>query len=191
MVGPEVVVQLQYRLWDAEERLVEACRHEEPIELVVGFGQAPAPLELALEGLLPGGRCNVTLPPDEAFGQRDASRLLWLERQELPPALAVGDDFEADSDADSGATVFMRVLEIEEDAVLVDCNHPLAGQAVRLELEVVAARAATAAEISIAESAFEDRRESQRAGHTPESPQLLPASALLASRALGGFTRQQ
>lgn len=192
MVGPEVLVRLQYWLWDAEGRLVEACPQGEPVEWVVGFGQAPAPLELALEGLLPGGRCSVKLPPGEAFGPRDADRLLWLEREELPAELAVGADLEAESDA--GRTVFMRVLEIHDDAVLVDCNHPLAGQTIRLELEVVSARPATAAECAAAEASFDEQCESQAAGPglplEPREGQFLPASALLAGRTLGGFTRQ-
>jgi len=144
-VGPEVVVRLSYRLYDAEGALVEAPGPEEAIEFIYGVGQAPPGIESAVEGLRIGQSRRVQLPPEQAFGERDESAVVVVEASELPDGASLGDEFEADRD--DGEVVFLRVVELEEGIARLDANHPLAGQTVTLELEVLGTRVASSAEL--------------------------------------------
>lgn len=154
-VGPEVAVRLEYALFDAEGELVEAPGPEEAIEFIVGVGQAPALIERAIEGLARGESRRVQLAPGDAFGPRDEDAVVVVERGELPPEVALGDEFEAEDEA--GETVFLRVVELDDECARLDANHPLAGQRVALELRVLELRVASAREVEAARADVEAR----------------------------------
>lgn len=149
-VGPEMVVRLEYQLFDAEGVLVEAPGAEEPIEFIFGVGQASPSIERAVDGLRLNQCRRVRLAPHEAFGERDEAALLVVERGELPESAALGDELEAES-AD-GQAVFLRVVELDPETARLDANHPLAGQTVELELRVAGLRIASSAELKAAEA---------------------------------------
>ena len=156
-VGPEIVVSLEYELFDAEGALVEAPGSEEPIEFIFGMGQASPAIERAVDGLTMNQSRRVRLEPGEAFGDRDESAVLVVERTELPEGAMLGDEFEAER-AD-GEPVFLRVVELDDEVAHLDANHPLAGQTVALELRVVGLRIASSAELSAAEDELRARSE--------------------------------
>ena len=137
-VGPEMWVRLRVLIHDAEGAPVQ----DEPSEASFVFGYAallPA-LEQAIEGLPEGGRKSVTLKPEDAFGRRDPKAVLEVLRDEFPEDVAEGDVFDADEDEGpeaAGGPVVLRVLEVTPESVILDRNHPLAGQKVRFDVEVV------------------------------------------------------
>jgi FKBP-type peptidyl-prolyl cis-trans isomerase 2 len=172
-VGPEVVVRLEYKLFDAEGELVEAPGSDECIEFIFGVGQAPPAIERAVDGLRIQQSRKVQLKAAEAFGARDDDAMVVVERGELPEGAALGDEFEAESD--DGKLVFLRVVEIDEEVARLDANHPLAGQTVVLELRVVALRVATSAELESAQAELAQRQ----AG---DEPDVLASSLLRRDR---------
>ena len=159
-------------IFDAEGEAVQA----EPTEssFVFGLGALLPALELAIEGMGAGARKSVTLKPQEAFGERDPKAMLEVLRDEFPEDVAPGDVFDAEEDDSSdapGGMVLLRVMEVTPDTVVLDRNHPLAGQKVRFDVEVVEVRPAEEGEISAAERALSG----------PETPEesLIPAASLL------------
>jgi len=171
-IGPEMWVELRVMIHDAEGAPVQAEASE--VAFVFGYGALLPALEQALEGLPKGARKSVTLKPDEAFGKRDPKAVLEVLRDEFPEDVAEGDVFDAEEDESSeapGGMVLLRVLEVTPDSVILDRNHPLAGQKVRFDVEALEVRPAREDEISAAEAALED----------PESPDpgLIPAARLL------------
>jgi FKBP-type peptidyl-prolyl cis-trans isomerase SlyD len=172
-VGPEVVVRLEYRLFDAEGELVEAPGPDEAMEFLFGAGQAPFALERAIDGLRVGQSRRVQLPPEEAFGRRDEEALISVEASELPPGAGPGDEFEAERE--DGETVFLRVVEVEEGVARLDANHPLAGQTVTLELSVLETRAASSAELRAAAAALAE-------AEAQDTPLILASSLLRRDR---------
>jgi FKBP-type peptidyl-prolyl cis-trans isomerase SlyD len=143
-------------------------------ELVFGYGALLPALEAALEGVPAGGKKSITLKPEDAFGKRDPKATLEVLRDEFPDDVAEGDVFDAD-EADGpeapGGPVLLRVLEVTPDSVVLDRNHPLAGQKVRFDVEVLEVRPAEDDEISAAEAAA-------LAPSEAEEP-LIPAARLL------------
>jgi FKBP-type peptidyl-prolyl cis-trans isomerase SlyD len=148
-----MLVELAYEVYDAEGELVGASSPTAPWLFVFGYGQASMTIERAIEGLTEGAARRVRLDASEAFGQRDESAVLELERGELPEGVRVGDELEAESEA-TGASIFLRVLELTEESALVDANHPLAGRSVEVDLVVDGIRPAFAAELAEAEAAL-------------------------------------
>jgi FKBP-type peptidyl-prolyl cis-trans isomerase SlyD len=140
---PRTEVSFFYELADGEGRLIECSNLAETI--VLGCGQASPSLESALLGLVVGESRSVTLPPGEAFGYRSPAAILTVTRAEFPDHVAAGDEFSAENL--DGGHVFVRVLEVTDDSVTLDTNHPLAGEAVVLTVELDAVRRPTGTEL--------------------------------------------
>jgi FKBP-type peptidyl-prolyl cis-trans isomerase SlyD len=171
-IGPEMWVRLRVTIHDAEGEPVQ----DEPseTELVFGFGALLPALEEAIAGLPEGAKKTISLKPEDAFGERDPQAVLEVLRDEFPPDVAEGDVFDADEDDSPdvpGGAVLLRVLEVTPDSVVLDRNHPLAGQKVRFDVEVLEVRPADDAEISAAEAAL--------SGDGPAEESLIPAASLL------------
>ncbi len=146
-VGPDTVVTLAYQAFDEEGELV-AQSEPAGTEVVFGAGQLLPQLEPALAGLVPGDQRTVELEASAAFGEWDQEAVLEVDPSEFPVGTAPGDEFEAENP--DGAVLIFKVLDVTPDAVLLDTNHPLAGQRVRFVLEVRAVRPATEEELRLA-----------------------------------------
>jgi len=138
------VVMLSYQLYAADGELFESSE-EEPIEFVQGDGDVLPGLEAALVGRDEGAKFEVTLSADEAFGDYNPEGLVTVPRSELPPDVeltkdewitVVVQDDEAGDDQEPGE-MDMRIAEISDEAVVLDANHPLAGQSVKFQIEVL------------------------------------------------------
>jgi FKBP-type peptidyl-prolyl cis-trans isomerase SlyD len=156
-IAPDTVVTLAYVLFDARGEAVDRAGKGEPLTYVHGYAQIVPGLEKRIAGLRAGERRTFTLEAEEAFGERDEDAVFTIDREDIPQAerVSVGDEIAAE--APDGDTITMRVLEVRDDGVLVDANHPLAGQSVRFEVEVRAVRPASEAEIAEAQADLEDR----------------------------------
>jgi FKBP-type peptidyl-prolyl cis-trans isomerase SlyD len=171
-IGPEMWVRLRVGIRDAEGEPVQ----DEPTEtsFVFGFGGTLPALEQSLEGLPQGSKKSVFVKPEDAFGERDPGAVLEVLRDEFPEDVAEGDVFDADEDegdGPAGAPVLLRVLEVTPQTVILDRNHPLAGQKLRFDVEVLEVRPADEAEISAAEASLLDQVQPKEA--------LIPAASLL------------
>jgi FKBP-type peptidyl-prolyl cis-trans isomerase SlyD len=166
-IGPAMWVRLRYSARDADGEAVEDLEPE--LAYVHGYGALLPRLEMALDGHHATERVMVTLPPEEAFGRRREEAVLELDRGEFPDDVAAGDRFEVE--ADDGAVLVLRVLEVGAEAIVVDANHPLAGQPVTFNLEVLEVRPASAEELASAERALE--------AADPAQGPLIPAASLL------------
>jgi len=171
-IGPEMWVRLSVVICDAEGAPVE----DEPSQasFVFGFGALLPALEMGIEGLPQGAKKSLTVKPEDAFGLRDPKAVLEVLRDEFPDDVAEGDAFDADEDDSAeapGGRVLLRVLEVTPETVILDRNHPLAGQKVRFDVEVLEVRPADEAEILAAETAI-------LAEEAPD-PALIPVASLL------------
>lgn len=149
-VGPQMRVAFGYRLFDAEDELVEASGIDDGFEILFGYAQLSPELEQALEGARSGQTRSVRLKAEQAFGRRDPDALIEVTLSELPEGVQVGDELEAENEA--GESVLLKVLEVEADFAVLDANHPLAEQDIRLELIVEDVWPATSEELAEAEA---------------------------------------
>ena len=146
-IGPGMMVLVAASVYDGDGQLLDGGESE--LEFVFGFGQLLPRLETALDGARIGDEREAMLRPEEAFGPRDPDAVIEVDRSEFPEDVAPGDAYEFENP--EGEMLVMNVLQVDNDSVLLDANHPLAGQGVRYLLKVVGLRPATESEITEAE----------------------------------------
>jgi FKBP-type peptidyl-prolyl cis-trans isomerase SlyD len=164
-LGPGMWARLGYQVFDAEGELVETGESE--LGCLIGYGVLFPALEDKLEGLEQGASRTVLLKPEQAFGLRNPDAQVEVERSDFPEDVAAGDCYEAEDE--DGRPVLLQVLDVSEEGVLVDSNHPLAGQILRFEVEAREVRPATDAELSEAEERLLAQEAEPEALITPES----------------------
>ena len=111
-----------------------------------GYDNLFPKLEAALQGQEAGFKTTLDLTPEDAFGVRDESLLQTISKKDFPPGVKVGGQLQGYNDA--GEEQIFTVTKIKGDQVMLDGNHPLAGKSLRVGVEVVSVRAATAEEIT-------------------------------------------
>ena len=148
-VGDGMWVTVRYRLFDSQGEPLEEGERELTY-LHGGSGVVLPKIESALEGGEPGFSTSVYLQPEDGFGDYDAELVSLAPRNEFPDELEVGMTFErlpgeGGDDAEAG---IYTVTDFTDEAVVLDGNHPLAGMALRFDLELVAVRPATDEELA-------------------------------------------
>lgn len=116
----------------------ESCSHETgPLEFTIGEEEVIPGLEQALVGMQPGEKKTVEIPSDEAYGPRDEELVMEVPRSDLPAELnpEVGDVLEVTDDEEGDFAV--TVAAVTADTVTLDANHPLAGEDLVFDLELV------------------------------------------------------
>ena len=104
-------------------------------------------VEKALDGKAVGEECKVRLTPADAFGEYDAELVRVEAREQFPAELTVGMQFQGES-SKQGEVIVYTVTDIADGKVVVDGNHPLAGQTLNFACTIAAVRAATQEELS-------------------------------------------
>lgn len=155
-IQPGKYVELGYDLYEVSpqgEKLVHQTDANDPEKIIFGVTRGMIrPLEVAIDGLEPGGEFDVTVKAEEAFGPRDPEQIVTLEK----------DVFEVDGKFDAetvkpGAVLPMMtadgyringvVTEVTDKEVKMDFNHPLAGKDVRFKGKIITVRDATPEEL--------------------------------------------
>jgi FKBP-type peptidyl-prolyl cis-trans isomerase SlyD len=145
-VEKNTVVALEYQVFNSDGQVIE--KTDEPVEyLHGGYGGMFPAIEKALEGKDVGDTCRVRLTPDDGFGDYDAELVHVEPRDKFPDSVKVGMQFEGQGE-ESGKALVYTVTDVAEDKVVVDGNHPLAGQTLHFECTVTGVRAASAEELS-------------------------------------------
>ena len=143
-IKKDTVVTLHYEMFDANNQLID--KTEEPIAYLHGGYDGIFPLvEEALHGKAVGEEVDVTLSPDDAFGEQDPELVRLEPLSVFPVEAEVGMMFESDDPA-TGDTLVYRVTDIADGKAVVDGNHPLAGMKLRFKGRVIEIRPATAEE---------------------------------------------
>ncbi len=147
-VEKNTVVSLQYELTGAGGEMIE--KTSEPISYLHGGydGIFPA-VEESLHGKNVGDRCVVDMKAEDAFGEYDHDLVRVEPRSLFPPNVAVGMQFEGGAEGDDDDDYMLyTVVEVTDQEVTVDGNHPLAGKSLRFDCTVAGVRPATSEEIS-------------------------------------------
>ncbi|MCP5267318.1 MAG: peptidylprolyl isomerase [Burkholderiaceae bacterium] len=154
MAGDGYWVTLRYRLHDSTGEPIEELPREVTY-LHGGYGEVFAAIESAVEGKQAGETVSIYLEPDKTFGDYDASLVQLAARSSMPEGIEVGMSLEGLPDEPADETIY-TVTDIAGDTVVLDGNHPLAGMALRFDIEVMGLRLATPDEVE-REAALRER----------------------------------
>lgn len=142
------VISFNYTLRNGEGELIESTEGK-PVSIIEGRNGLLHRVESALMGASVGERCQVVVPAAEGYGDYDSSLIIEIARADLPADTKQGDTVYAETE--DGETVELKVLRFNEDSVVLDGNHPLAGVELNFELEVTRKRLATMNELNSGE----------------------------------------
>lgn len=137
------VVTLRYQVTDKDGEVVDAG--DEPlVYLHGGYGGLFDALEVVLQGMAEGEQFRVELSAEEAFGEYDEALVSVEPRDAFPPNIELGTQVETGEDDG----LLFTVTALDDDKVVIDGNHPLAGQDLVFSGTVMAVRPATPKEIA-------------------------------------------
>ena len=109
----------------------------DPLQVTIGSGQVIRGVDDALRGMAPGEEKTVTLGAVEADGPRRPELLHEVERAAIPPEVNVEVGSQLEGRDTGGQRLRLTVVEVADDKVTLDANHPLAGQELTFDLQLV------------------------------------------------------
>ena len=147
-IAANCVAYIHYTLKDDAGSVLDTSAGGEPLAYLHGAGNIVPGLEKALEGKQAGDELEVTIEPEEAYGDYSVELVAVLNRSmfEGVDELEVGMQFHAS--APNGGMQIVTIRDIEGDDVTVDGNHPLAGQRLNFKVKEVNVRDAQPEEIA-------------------------------------------
>ncbi|MBU0757292.1 MAG: peptidylprolyl isomerase [Nanoarchaeota archaeon] len=111
--------------------------HSHPLEFVVGLGQMIAGFDKAVIGMKKGEEKDITLQPEEAYGQPDPKFHRKVPKKEFPETQKLEVGMMLVIQLQTGQQVPVKVHEIQNDFIIIDMNHPLAGRVLNFKLKIV------------------------------------------------------
>lgn len=109
----------------------------DPLEFELGRGNVILGFEKAVEGMAVGDSKNVRLEPDDAYGPRHDQLVQTVARSDLPDDMSLTAGMALQGTSPDGQVTRLMVTAVTESTVTLDANHPLAGQALSFEIELV------------------------------------------------------
>lgn len=145
-IQPGRLITLAMRVSTPEDEELERIDPTDPLSLFHGDGVLPEALEQALEGKTVGDNVAMVLDSEQAYGPHDPEQLIPIPKADLPEGLEVkpGDILpielepeEQDGPEAETEEVEVPVVEVNEDAIVIDLNHPFAGQRLKFEVSIL------------------------------------------------------
>jgi peptidylprolyl isomerase len=109
----------------------------EPIEFTVGDGRLLPDFETGVIGMSPGESKHVAISHEHAYGPYRDEMVIALPRNQIPENLNVEVGLQLQLTLESGQPIIVNVTDISESTVTLDANHPLAGQNLNFELQLL------------------------------------------------------
>lgn len=145
-VGRDKVVTIEYTLKDDEGAVLDTSRENGDFEYLHGHQNIVEGLEEALDGKEPGETVEATIPPDKGYGTRHDQLVFTVPRSSMPEGeLDVGMQFAAQDK--EGNQQIVTLVDVADDEVKLDANHPLAGQTLHFDVKVNDVREASGEEV--------------------------------------------
>mgnify|MGYP000844101971 FL=1 len=141
------VVSLHYILTDDLGVQLDSSRDREPFAYLHGYGNIIAGLETALEGCEAGFISAIRVAPAEGYGEYDPQAVFEAPRAQFPPGEDIQAGMRVQGEGAQGILNF-TVVDVNDQVVVLDANHPMAGKNLHFAVEVLAVRDATAQELA-------------------------------------------
>jgi FKBP-type peptidyl-prolyl cis-trans isomerase SlyD len=137
------VVSLDYSLKNDAGEELDASSAEQPLLYLHGADNLIPGLEKALDGKAVGDALELSVPPEEGYGEKEETELQSVPKSSFPEEMPLEPGFAFAVENEAGEPVPLWIVKVEGDQVFVDMNHPLAGQTLHFKVKVLAIREAT------------------------------------------------
>lgn len=134
-LGDTVLVHYTGKLKDGS--VFDSSQQRGPLKISLGETRLIPGFQNAVVGMEPGESKTATVPPDEAYGERRQDMVLEVQREKLPAEISpqVGQDLQLQTQ--TGQPVPAKIVEVSDKSITVDANHPLAGEPLIFDIELV------------------------------------------------------
>ena len=140
------VIGMHYTLTNSSGEELDSSVGKEPLYYLHGFGNIVSGLEEALLGKRKGDKISVSIPPEKGYGVLDDKNMLQVEKKQFEGAENIKVGMEIQTQGKKGLQLFV-VSKIFGETIILDGNHPLAGETLNFEVEILEARNASHQEL--------------------------------------------
>ncbi len=130
------VVSIHYTLTDDQGQVVDTSQGQDPLQYEHGSGNIIPGLEKALDGHASGDNVQVTVEPEEAYGQRNEEMIQSVSMETFANVDKVETGMQFRVETEKGPMV-VQVKDVQDETVVLDFNHPLAGERLHFDVEVM------------------------------------------------------
>jgi FKBP-type peptidyl-prolyl cis-trans isomerase SlyD len=147
MIKKDMVVSLCYRLTNGSGEVLDEADSADPFSYLHGHQQVIPGMEEGLEGLKQGDKKKLTILPEDGYGEINEKLKITLNKDVFPKDFPMEAGMQFQADLGNGQKSVFTIKEIKEKEVMVDGNHPLAGETLNFDIEVLEVRQATKEEL--------------------------------------------
>ena len=133
--GDKVKVHYHGKLTNGET--FDSSKGRAPLEFEVGSGMVIKGFDDGVTGMAVGDKKTINIPVDEAYGPRNPEMLIEMPKDRFPKDMEIELGMPLSMSDGNGQDYQVVVMEVKEDAVMLDANHPLAGEDLVFDLELV------------------------------------------------------
>jgi len=141
------VVTIRYSLFNDQGALLEQSTEEDPLTYLHGYGNIVPGLEKKLDGHNVGYNAKVVISPEGGYGPRDDELVFDVPRENFPDDVKLVSGLQVAAESEHGS-LLSTVVDMTDDTVTLDANHPLAGITLHFDVEVMDVRVATQDEMA-------------------------------------------
>ncbi len=132
-----IFVSVDYKGTLEDGQVFDSSHGRQPLEIQMGAGQLIKGFENELIGMALNGKKVFTLASKDAYGQRDETLTQSFPRSEVPPGMNSQVGMTIGLTTPEGHQVPARIVHLDDEKLTMDLNHPLAGESLTFEIEVV------------------------------------------------------
>lgn len=133
--GDKVKVHYHGKLRSGET--FDSSNGREPLEFTLGTGQVIKGFDEGVKGMQVGDKKTVEIPVGDAYGEKSQDMIIEFPKEQFPPDMNPEAGQQLMMSNGSGQSFPVTVTEVKESSVMLDANHPLAGQDLIFDLELV------------------------------------------------------
>lgn len=120
-----------------DDTVVESSKDRGPLEFKIGEGNVISGLEQGIIGMQIGDKKTLTISPEDAFGLPREELMVDVNKEEIPEGIKLAVGVHLNIQASDGQTFKVKVVDIKEETITLDANHPLAGVPLIFDVELV------------------------------------------------------
>lgn len=131
------IVKVHYTGSLSDGEVFDSSEGAEPLEFQIGSGQVIPGFELAITGMAEGESKKFTIPSQEAYGEREESMMVTFPLSNLPEGFEPEIGAQIDLEDEDGNQIPAMIIDVDDEKIMLDANHPLAGEDLTFEITVV------------------------------------------------------
>ncbi len=146
-IADRMVAHFHYTLTNAAGKVIDSSREREPLPYLHGAGNIVPGLESAMTGRVAGDKFKIAVAPEQGYGKSNPQLVQQVPREAFPEGAVIEVGMQFEAHGPQGA-IPVSVTKVSNKTITVDANHPLAGQTLHFDIEVIEVRDATVEELA-------------------------------------------